>query len=179
MHELKGITEKDSWAEELLAPMYNELRRIAAAQVSRVGSAWTLQPTALVHEAWLRLTGGGETRWQDQSHFVATVTEAMRHVLIDRARRRHAVRHGGGLRRINVDEIEISWCVHGDEALLGLDAALEKLALKHPEIATLIKLQCFAGLEVAEAAQLLGLTRSAAYRKQMFARAWLSEELSV
>jgi RNA polymerase sigma factor (TIGR02999 family) len=165
---------------ELLNSLYDQLRRIAAAQVARVGGASTLQPTALVHEAWLRLGGSDASDWHDDAHFVAAATEAMRHILIDRARRRRAVRHGGGRQRVDIDleNIQPQSVLHGDCDLLALDAALEKLAAKHPSAAALVKLECFGGLEVPEAGRVLGLTRSAAYRRWLFARAWLEEELT-
>lgn len=162
---------------ELLTSLYGELRRIAAAQVARVGGAWTLQPTALLHEAWLRLAGTAAPHWRDQSHFVAAVTEAMRHILIDRARRRRAARHGGRQQRIDIDDVAIPWAVNDDAEMLALDAALEKFATRHPDAAALVKLQCFGGLDVADAGRVLGLTRSVAYRRWLFARAWLEAEL--
>jgi RNA polymerase sigma factor (TIGR02999 family) len=154
----------DASGAELFTSLYTELRRIAAAQMARAGGAWTLQPTALVHEAWLRLTGTAPPHWRSQSHFVASATEAMRHILIDRARRRRAVRNGGGQQRIDIDLVDSPWCVNDDEEMLALDAALEKFAAQHPDAAALIKLQCFGGLDVVEAGRVLGLTRSVAYR---------------
>ena len=169
-------SESDS--NQLLVALYDELRRIAAAQVARAGSTWTLQATALVHEAWLRLSKHSTSGWRDASHFVAAASETMRHILIDRARRRRAVRHGGGQVRVDIDRVEIAQRLQDSDELLALDAALEKLASCHPTPAALIRLQCFSGLDVEEAGRLLGLTRSAAYRRWLFARAWLHEELS-
>ncbi len=165
-------------AGDLFSSVYEELRRIAAAQMNRLPPAGsTLQPTALVHEVWLRL-GAGRLDWQSQAHFFAAAAEAMRHILIDRARQRRAIRHGGGVQRIALDEIEIPVDPDDDERLLVLDEAIEKLADSHPEIAMLAKLRCLAGFEVGEAAQMLGMPRATAYRKWLFARAWLHEELS-
>jgi RNA polymerase sigma factor (TIGR02999 family) len=163
---------------ELFTSLYAELRRIAATQTARVGGAWTLQPTALVHEAWLRLGGTSSQHWRDQSHFVAAVTEAMRHILIDRARRRRAARHGGQQHRIDIDLADIPWSINHEEEMLALDAALEKFAARHPDAAALVKLQCFGGLDVSAAGRVLGLTRSVAYRRWLFARAWLEKELA-
>jgi RNA polymerase sigma factor (TIGR02999 family) len=168
----------DASGVELFTSLYEELRRIAATQAARVGGAWTLQPTALVHEAWLRLGGASSPSWRDQSHFVAAVTEAMRHILIDRARRRRAVRHGGQQHRIDVDLADISRAVNDHDEILALDAALKKFASRHPDAAALVKLQCFGGLDVSDAGRVLGLTRSVAYRRWLFARAWLEKELA-
>lgn len=101
----------------------------------------------------------------------------MRHILIDRARRRRAVRHGGRQQRIDIDDVAIPWAVNDDAEMLALDAALEKFATRHPDAAALVKLQCFGGLDVADAGRVLGLTRSVAYRRWLFARAWLEAEL--
>jgi RNA polymerase sigma factor (TIGR02999 family) len=163
---------------ELFTSLYKELRRIAATQMARGGGAWTLQPTALVHEAWLRLAGAAPQNWHSQSHFVASVTEAMRHILIDRARRRRAVRNGGQQQRIDIDLLNTPWSISDDQEMLALDVALEKLAAQHPDAAALMKLHCFGGFDVAEAGRLLGLTRSVAYRRWIFARTWLETELA-
>jgi RNA polymerase sigma factor (TIGR02999 family) len=163
---------------ELLASLYPELRRIAAAQMARSSPGSTLQPTALVHEAWLRLTAGDRARWRDQSHFVAAAAEAMRHILIDRARRRRAARHGGELRRIDLDQVELTSLVANDASLLVLDAALKRLAERHPEPAALIELHCFGGLDIADAGRVLGLSRPTAYRRWRFAEAWLRREFA-
>ncbi|MGH8237156.1 MAG: ECF-type sigma factor [Steroidobacteraceae bacterium] len=160
-----------------LATLYRELRRIAAAQMSRTAPGSTLQPTALVHEAWLRLSGSCPARWRNEAHFVAAAARTMRHILIDRARRRGARRHGGGRWHINIDQVELSSLVADDAGLLVLDAALRRFASCHPEAAALLELHCFAGLEVADAAGALGLSRATAYRRWQFAEAWLRKEL--
>jgi RNA polymerase sigma factor (TIGR02999 family) len=166
-----------SQPSDLLPRVYAELRRLAAAQMARRPSGCTLQPTALVHEAWLRLCGAQQGEWRSRAHFFAAAAEAMRHILIDRARQRRAARHGGGQQRIDIQEIEIPVNTANDDQLLAISAAIDKLALEHPEIAELVKLRCFAGLEVSEAAQALGIPRTTAYRRWLFARTWLYQEL--
>jgi RNA polymerase sigma factor (TIGR02999 family) len=168
---------RDSEIAALLPVVYEELRRIAAAQMASRPQGSTLQPTALVHEAWLRLGGAKQRGWDNRAHFFAAAAEAMRHILIDRARQRRAVRHGGGQQRIDIQEIEIPINSENDDQLIAVSDAIDKLALEHPDIAELVKLRCFAGLEVAEAAQALGIPRSTAYRRWMFARTWLYKEL--
>lgn len=163
-------------ASDLFSLVYDELRSIAAVQMSRMPPAGsTLQPTALVHEAWLRL-GAEQSRWQSRAHFFFAAAEAMRHILIDRARQRRAIRHGGGGQRITLDEIEIP-VDPDDDRVLALSEAIEKLSVDHPQVAMLAKLRCFAGFEVGEAAQMLGIPRATAYRRWLFARAWLHDEL--
>jgi RNA polymerase sigma factor (TIGR02999 family) len=167
----------DIASAEMLTSLYTELRRIAAAQMSRSGRASTLQPTALVHEAWLRLSASDRAQWREQSHFVAAATATMRHILIDRARRSSTAKHGGGHRRLGLEHLELPPTVAADEGLLALDAALRSFAEGHPEAAALVELQCFGGLDVTEAARVLGIPRSTAYRRWLFAQAWLRKEL--
>jgi RNA polymerase sigma factor (TIGR02999 family) len=162
---------------QLLPTLYEELRKIAAAQMARLPSGCTLQPTALVHEAWLRMGAGQSEKWQNRNHFLAAAAEAMRHILIDRARQRSAERHGGGRQRVDIEHIEIPIDPEDDERLLVINAAVEKMSVEHPEVAELVKLRCFIGLEISEAARTLGLPRTTAYRRWEFARAWLYKEL--
>jgi RNA polymerase sigma factor (TIGR02999 family) len=161
----------------LLPSVYRELRRIANANMARLPAGTTLQPTALVHEAWLRLGGSAKASWQSRAHFLAAAAEAMRHILIDRARQRGTRRHGGDRQRIDIEQIDIPIDTEDDERLLAIDAALDKLTLEHPQIAELVKLRCFVGLEVSEAARVLHLPRATAYRRWQFARTWLYNEL--
>ena len=167
-------------AADLLPEVYNELRKIAAAQMATWHSTHTLQPTGLVHEAWLRLGGSNQASWTSHSHFVAAAAEAMRHILIDRARRRQTMRHGGGQERVDLDTIDTA-AEHIEEAnvdiLLAVDGAIDKLALEHPKMAELVKLHCFVGLEVSEIALALGISRATATRWWQFARTWLYREL--
>ena len=168
----------DSRVSELLPLVYDELRRIAAAQMAQRPAGSTLQPTALVHEAWMRLGGAQQAEFQSRAHFFAAAAEAMRHILIDRARQRRALRHGGGQQRVDIDEIEIPINTDNDDQVIAISEAIDKLAIEHPEIAELVKLRCFVGLEVAEAAQGLGIPRTTAYRRWLFARTWLYKELT-
>jgi len=165
-------------ASELLPLVYDELRRVAAARMSNNSPANTLQPTALVHEAWLRLVGGnGEAQFQNRSHFFAAAAEAMRHILIDRARRKQAVRHGGGQQRVEVDEFEIPAPAE-DEELLAVNAALERLEQTDPAKAELVKLRYFVGMTLEESATALGISAPTAKRRWALARAWLFNEIN-
>jgi RNA polymerase sigma factor (TIGR02999 family) len=160
----------------LLPAVYRELRKIAASNMARMPSGCTLQPTALVHEAWLRLGGTQQADWQSRAHFLAAAAEAMRHILIDRARQRSAIRHGGDQQRVDIEHIDIPIDTEDDERLLAISAAVEKLSVEHPQVAEIVKLRCFVGLEVAEAAQALGIPRTTAYRRWEFGRTWLYNE---
>ena len=169
--------DRDLEIAALLPSVYRELRRIANANMARMPVSTTLQATALVHEAWLRLGGSEKATWQNRAHFLAAAAEAMRHILIDRARQRSALRHGGGQQRVDLDHIDIPIDTEDDEQVLALNAALEKLTVDHPQIAELVKLRCFVGLEVTEAARVLHIPRATAYRRWQFARTWLYQEL--
>jgi RNA polymerase sigma factor (TIGR02999 family) len=162
-------------AAELLPIVYAELRALAAAKMAREVPGHTLQPTALVHEAWLRLTGTAQS-WNGRSHFFAAAAEAMRRILVENARRKARIRHGGGQPHIDIETIDVA-DNSGDEQILAMNDALEKLALRDPTGAELIKLRFFVGLSQGEAAELLGLPERTATRVWSFARAWLHEEL--
>jgi len=154
------------------------LRRLAEIRLAQIPPGQTLQPTALVHEAWLRLVGGqGEPQhWNSRNHFFAAAAEAMRRILVEQARRKSARKHGGGLRRVDLDHVDVA-----DEAdselLLALDEALQGLAERDPTAAELIKLRFFVGLPNAEAAELLGVPERSAKRTWAYARAWLYREM--
>ncbi len=167
-------------AEGLLPLVYDELRRLAAQKLSHERPGQTLQATALVHEAWLRLTGaegeGAQPKWKGQRHFFAAAAEAMRRILVENARRKARVRHGGGSQRVNLDEVEIAAPLPDDD-LLALDEALDRLTTLDAPAAELIKLRFFTGLTHEQAANLLGLSRSAADRAWVFARAWLFQQI--
>lgn len=163
-------------ADRLLPLVYDELRRIAASKMARESANLTLQPTALVHEAWLRLGGANQADWQNRRHFLAAAAEAMRRILIDRARQRQAVRHGGGLVRTDIDSVEIV-DAPTDERMLALNAALGRLAEVAPEKAELVKLRYFTGLTLAEAATAMDISLAMAKRWWTFARAWLLQEM--
>lgn len=163
-------------AEKLLPLVYDELRRVAAAQLAQERPGQTLQATALVHEAYLRLLGGGADSWENRRHFFAAAAEAMRRILVERARRRRRIRHGGGHERVDfeVDEIPIE---APQVDLLALDEALDRLAAEDSQKAELVKLRFFAGLSEQEAADLLGISRATAARHWAYARAWLFDRL--
>jgi RNA polymerase sigma factor (TIGR02999 family) len=136
----------------------------------------TLQPTALVHEAWLRLTGDENVKWDGRGHFFAAAAEAMRRILIDHARRRKAVRHGGGQQRVDIQEIELPADIMEDD-LLAVNDALEKFAKEEPQKAELVKLRYFAGLTIKEASEVLKISEPTAKRYWAYARAWLYREI--
>lgn len=163
-------------AGRLLPLVYQELRRIAAAKMARESAQLTLQPTALVHEAWLRLGGEAQADWQNRRHFLAAAAEAMRRILIDRARQRQAVRHGGGLERVDFDQVEIPGAPT-DERVLALGEALERLAEAAPEKAELVKLRYFTGLTLEQAAEAMGISHAMAKRWWTFSRVWLLREM--
>jgi RNA polymerase sigma factor (TIGR02999 family) len=164
-------------AEQLLPLVYEELRRLAARKMRCEAPDHTLQPTALVHEAYLRLVGSGEERqWDSRAHFFAAAAEAMRRILIEEARRKHSAKRGGGLVR---QTLEADALVQPDDhsGLLALDEALTKLAARDPESARLVELRFFAGLTVEQAARALGISPRAATRNWTYARAWLRREI--
>jgi RNA polymerase sigma factor (TIGR02999 family) len=162
-------------AAELLPLVYEELRRLATARMANEAAGQTLQPTALVHEAWLRLVGNGQ-QWDGRGHFFAAAAEAMRRILIDRARRKRRLKHGGEMRRVDFTTLDVA-SQTDDEQLLAVDEALQKLEARDPVGAQLIKLRFFAGLPNVEAARLLGIPERTAKRTWAYARAWLFEEL--
>ena len=165
-------------AGQLLVVLYDELRRMAAAKMAREAPGQTLQPTALVHEAWLRLTGNSNPQqWEGRGHFFAAAAEAMRRILIERARRRASIRHGGGQQHVDIAEVELAVEIKPDE-LLAVDEALEKLAAAEPRKAELVKLRYYAGLTLEESAELLNISVAAARRDWTYARAWLFREIS-
>ena len=165
-------------AGELLPLVYDELRRVAAVRMAEVAPGDTLQPTALVHEAWLRLVGqDSETQFQNRTHFFTAAAEAMRHILIDHARRKQALRHGGGQQRVEFDDLHVA-APAADEELLAVDEALDRLARLDPAKAELVKLRYFVGMTFAEAAAALGISELTAKRRWALTRAWLFQELS-
>jgi len=174
---LESVAPGDSKAaEELLPLVYEELRHLAAAKMAKEAPGQTLQPTALVHEAWLRLIGSGPQHWNSRGHFFGAAAEAMRRILIERARKRGRVRHGGGLVRLDGRQLDVA-ITTDDDLLLRVDEALEKLAVEAPDKAQLVKLRFFAGLSIVEAAEAMGIAPATAKRHWAFARAWLFTEL--
>jgi RNA polymerase sigma factor (TIGR02999 family) len=164
-------------AAELLPLVYDELRRLAAARLAGEKPGQTLQPTALVHEAYLRLVGGGQPRdWGGRGHFFAAAAEAMRRILVESARRKQADKHGGGRARVDLADVEHPATDDPDRWLL-LDDALSRLAEEDPTAARVAQLRLFTGLSVEEAATSLGMSRATAFRHWTYARAWLQAKL--
>jgi RNA polymerase sigma factor (TIGR02999 family) len=174
---LNAIVQGDrSAAEQLLPLIYEELRQLAAQKLAHETPGQTLQPTALVHEAYLRLVGdpaGGN--WDSRGHFFAAAAEAMRRILVENARRKQAVKHGGGKRRVPLEEFHR--VTESPEDLLDLDDALNRFAAEEPDKARLVQLRFFAGLSTPDAAAALGISVATAERWWTFARAWLYSEL--
>ena len=174
---LRAVQDRDPQvAEQLLPLVYEELRRVAAHRMARQPAGHTLQPTALVHEAFLRLVGNPSQTWEDRRHFFAAASEAMRHILVDRARRKAAVRHGGDQIRLNLDDVLVAGEA-ADEHVLAVNDALERLARHDPAAAELVKLRFFAGFTFAQAAELLEVSERTAKRTWAYARAWLFDEI--
>jgi RNA polymerase sigma factor (TIGR02999 family) len=164
-------------AEQLLPLVYDELRALAAQRLSQEQPGQTLQATALVHEAYLRLVGPEQAqRWDNRGHFFAAAAEAMRRILIDNARRKRAEKHGGGWHRLEILDAELAVDSSGTD-LLAVDEALARLAAKEPEIAKLVELRFFAGLKLDDAARCLGFSPRTAHRQWAYARAYLRREL--
>jgi len=163
-------------AEELLPLVYEELRKLAAIKLAQQPPDQTLQPTALVHEVYLRLLGEGNHSWQNRRHFFAAAAEAMRHLLVDRARRKASLRHGGGWRRIDLDNVVVAAKTTDDNILL-VNEALQKLTAHDAVSAELVKLRFFGGLTFPQAAEVLGLSERTAKRSWAYARAWLFKQI--
>jgi RNA polymerase sigma factor (TIGR02999 family) len=158
--------------------VYDELRRLAAQRLAHERPGQTLQPTALVHEAYLRLVGGGTPpRWDGRGHFFAAAAEAMRRILVDNARRKRSSKHGGGQTRLDADALPLA-APAPSEDLLALDEALDRLAARDRVKAELVKLRYFAGMTIAEAADVLGISVATAKRYWTFSRAWLYEAIT-
>jgi RNA polymerase sigma factor (TIGR02999 family) len=174
---LDAIQKGDPKApEELLPLVYDELRKLAAFKLAQQSPEQTLQPTALVHEVYLRLLGHEQRSWQDRKHFFAAAAEAMRHVLVDRARRKATARHGGGWQRLDLDDAVIAVGT-SDENILLVNEALEKFAAHDPACAELVKLRFFGGLTFPQAAEVMGISERTAQRNWAYARAWLFREI--
>jgi RNA polymerase sigma factor (TIGR02999 family) len=164
-------------AEELLPLVYEELRKLAAARMANEAAGHTLQPTALVHEAWLRLAGhDAQVQFANRAHFFAAAAEAMRRILIERARRKGAGKRGGDRQRIDLDKVDIA-AEADDDTLLLVNEALERLSREDAQAAEIAKLRYFGGLTLEEAAQVLGVTKRSADRYWAFARVWLFDEI--
>jgi RNA polymerase sigma factor (TIGR02999 family) len=164
-------------ASQLLPLVYDELRKLAAQKMARENPGQTLQATALVHEAWLRLGGDEQPAWENRAHFFAAAAEAMRRILIDNARRRKAVRHGGNVERVPLDGLELA-AGADDDQLLAVHEALDRLAAHDAAKAELVKLRFFVGLTIEQAAKVLDLSEPTAKRHWAYARAWLYREIN-
>jgi RNA polymerase sigma factor (TIGR02999 family) len=175
---LSAVEQGDRRAAEQLLPLvYDELRKLAAQKLALEKAGQTLQATALVHEAYLRMVGAGDDhRWDHSGHFFAAAAEAMRRILVENARRKRSIKHGGGLVRRELDDIQLAPPELGED-LEALDEALNRLAKKDPIKADLVKLRHFAGLTIEEAAQALGISMTTANRYWAYARAWLHQEI--
>ena len=167
---------KPKAAEEWLPLVYDELRQLASRKMAQESGTQTLQSTALVHEAWLRLGGDEQPTWQNRTHFFCAAAEAMRRILIDRARSKQARRHGGGQERVDVDEVEITAPMKDDE-LLAVHEVLDRFSQHAPQKAELVKLRYFAGMGLKEAGQVLGISEPTAVRWWVYSKTWLYQAI--
>src|SRR5216117_931718 len=174
---LEAIQHGDGRAADKLLPLvYEELRKLAAHKMANEAAGQTLQPTALVHEVWMRLVAKENPKFANRAHFFAAAAEAMRRILIDNARRKRAQRHGGGQKQVNLEDVEIASAM-ADDQLLAVNEALDKLAAQDKQKAELVKLRYFIGMTIEEAAQILGVSEPTAKRYWAYARAWLHAEI--
>ncbi len=172
-HILERVEQGDGKAaEELLPLVYEELRKLAAHKMAQERPGQTLQPTALVHEAWLRLAGAENQHWNSRGHFFGAAAEAMRRILVEKARRKARLRHGGGTERVPLDGLEIPEAVP-EERLVQVSEALDHLAEEQPEAAQVVKLRYFAGLANRQVAETMGLSLRSVERHWTWAKAWL------
>jgi len=163
-------------AEELLPLVYEELRKLAAYRMAQEQVGQTIQPTALVHEAWLRLVGAQNQRWNSRNHFFMAAAEAMRRILIERARQKSRLKRGGGRERVPLDELDLA--INADsETLLLVEEAMQKLTAQDPIKARLVELRFFTGLNLQEAGKVLGVSEPTAKRYWAYARAFLFQEI--
>ena len=175
---LESIEQGDPKAADKLLPLvYEELRKLAASKMAHESPNQTLQPTALVHEAWLRLVGNANPNFSGRAHFFGAAAEAMRRILIEKARRKRAVRHGGDQQRVDIEVVDIAGPADDDQ-LLAVNEALDKLSAIHAVEAEVVKLRCFAGMTNIEAAQALGIPERTAKYYWTHARAWLLHEMN-
>ncbi|PQO30891.1 RNA polymerase subunit sigma [Bremerella cremea] len=163
-------------SEDLLPLVYDELRKLAAAKLAQERPGQTLQATALVHEAYVRLTNDPSPSWDNKGHFFAAAAEAMRRILVEQARRKSRLKHGGNLHRVEMPEVAAP---EGDssERILAVDLALTRLDAEDPQAAEIVKLHYFAGLSLEEVGKVLGMSRATAYRQWTYARSWLKSEV--
>ena len=174
---LEAIEQGDPKAADQLLPLvYEELRKLAAAKMAQEKPGQTLQATALVHEAWLRLAGSNQQQWRGRSHFFGAAAEAMRRMLVDRARQKARIRHGGELERVDLEHVNLA-TEDSDETVLAMHEALDALARESPQKAEIVKLHYFTGMEYPEIARALGLSLATVERHWAYARSWLYREM--
>ena len=174
---LQAIQRGDGRAsDELLPLVYNELRQLAMARMARESAGQTLQATALVHEAWLRMVGAGDRTWQNRAHFFGAAAEAMRRILVENARRKSRLKRGGGQLRLDIEELDLA-AATPDEKVLLMDEALEQLQKQDPEKARIVVLKFFGGLTNQEVAENLGITERTVERQWAYAKAWLFQKI--
>jgi RNA polymerase sigma factor (TIGR02999 family) len=170
---LQAVGRGDEKAsEELLPLVYDELRRLAAVRMAREAAGQTLQPTALVHEAWLRLGLDGSVAWENRAHFFGAASEAMRRILIERSRRKARLRHGGGQERLSIEDMDVAEALP-DEKILLVDEALERLKAEDPETAQVVVLKFFGGLTNEEIVEITGTSDRTVRRQWIYAKTWL------
>lgn len=174
---LDTIEKGEAKPEDLLPLVYQELRRLASRRMAGESPGHTLQPTALVHEAWLRLSSGQQTNWENKAHFFGAAAEAMRRILVEHARRKHAQKRGGGAEKVSLDEVDAMLAAPADE-LLAVHECLDKLAAEDPEAAELVKLRYFVGLTMEEVAEAMAIKKRKAEGVWTYARIWLRREMS-
>lgn len=173
---LQALGPDGRTSEELLPLVYNELRQLAAARMARQSAGQTLQATALVHEAWLRLFDGNEKVWQNRTHFFRAAAQAMRQILVDRARRKLSLKRGARPEYVNIEEVELAE-EKPEERVLLIDEALKRLQEKNAELAQIVMLKFFGGLTNAEVAEMTGVTERTVQNKWTFAKAWLLKNI--
>jgi RNA polymerase sigma factor (TIGR02999 family) len=174
---LESIDDQPGGASEKLLPLvYDELRRLAVARMAKEASGQTLQPTALVHEAWLRLVNGNAKVWRNRGHFFGAAAQAMRRILIERARRKMSCKRGSRAEHVSIEEVDIAACVP-DERLLLIDETLGQLEEADPELAHVVTLKFYGGLTNVEVAEVIGVTERTVQNKWTYAKAWLLEKI--
>jgi RNA polymerase sigma factor (TIGR02999 family) len=174
---LDAIHRGESHAAEKLLPLvYDELRKLAAFRMAREPAGHTLQPTALVHEAWLQLVGSANQDWKSRAYFFAAAAEAMRRILVWHARKKARLKHGGGQQKLNIEDIKLADAAP-DEKILLVNEALENLEQSNPERARVVVLKFFGGMTNEEVAETLGIGERSVERHWMFAKSWLFNKI--
>jgi RNA polymerase sigma factor (TIGR02999 family) len=174
---LQAVARGEGHASEELFPLiYDELRHLAASHMAQERPGHTLQATAIVHEAWLRLVSDGDRTWQNRAHFFGAAAEAMRRILIENARRKSALKRGGGLLRVDIEGLDIA-AATPDDKILMLNEALENLQAEDPEKARIVVMKFFGGMTNQELAEHLGVTERTVERQWAFARAWIFQNI--